>query len=170
MSFFSFLKWTALKRIRKIRPLWYIKYSKKEAREFLKTHFDWQYYNGHHFENRLSTFLHTIYNPQKFNIDNRNWSLAAEARNGLISREEALRIYQTPIEADDDLLNYFNKRLGLTKKEFEEIMKKELKNYKQYSTYKRRFERLRPLFYLLAKSNLVPMSFYIKYTSKTEGA
>ncbi len=170
MTFTSFLKWTLVKRIRKIRPLWYIDYSKEEAREFLKEKFDWRYYGGHHLENRLTAFLHTIYDPRKFGIDNRNWSLAAAARNNLICRREALCVYQTPIEIDDDLIDYFITRLDLTKEEYEKIMQSERKNYKDYQTYKKRFERLRPLFYLLAKSNLVPMSFYIKYTSKTEGA
>ncbi|SVB87449.1 uncharacterized protein METZ01_LOCUS240303 [marine metagenome] len=32
-----------------------------------------------------------------------------------------------------------------------------------YPTYKKRFENLRPLFHLLAKADLVPMSFYLKY-------
>jgi N-acetyl sugar amidotransferase len=170
MTFTSFLKWTLVKRIRKIRPLWYIDYSKEEAREFLKEKFDWRYYGGHHLENRLTAFLHTIYDPRKFGIDNRNWSLAAAARNNLICRREALSIYQTPVEIDDDLIDYFIKRLDLTGEEYEKIMQSERKNYKDYQTYKKRFERLRPLFYLLAKSNLVPMSFYIKYTSKNEGA
>jgi len=169
MSFASFLKWTLVKRIRKIRPLWYINYSKEEAKEFLKEKFDWQYYGGHHLENRLTAFLHKNYNPQKFGIDNRNWSLAATVRNDLICRREALRIYQMPVEIDNDLIDYFIKRLDLTREGYEKIMQLEGKNYKDYRTYKKRFERLRPLFYLLAKSNLVPMSFYIKYTSKTEG-
>jgi hypothetical protein len=29
-------------------------------------------------------------------------------------------------------------------------------------------ERLRPLFYVMYKANLVPKSFYVKYTSKAE--
>ena len=32
-----------------------------------------------------------------------------------------------------------------------------------FKTYKKRFEFLRPLFFLLSKSNLVPTSFYLKY-------
>jgi hypothetical protein len=42
------------------------------------------------------------------------------------------------------------------------------KTFRDYPTYKGRFERLRPLFWMLAEANLVPMSFYIKYTSKGE--
>ena len=35
MTFWRFLKWTLFYRIKKIRPLWYIKYSKEEARTCL---------------------------------------------------------------------------------------------------------------------------------------
>jgi hypothetical protein len=68
------------------------------------------------------------------------------------------------------LIAYFLKRLNLQRDEFNRIMSGEKRTYKHYRTYKHRFEMLRPLFYLLAKANLVPMSFYIKYTSRTEGA
>jgi hypothetical protein len=37
------------------------------------------------------------------------------------------------------------------------------KSWHEYPTYKRRFERMRPLFSVLAKADLVPMSFYLKY-------
>ena len=35
MTFNRFIKWTTFYRIKKIRPLWYIQYSKEEARAFL---------------------------------------------------------------------------------------------------------------------------------------
>lgn len=170
MSFLSFMKWTAVKRIKKIRPLWYIQYSKEEARAFLQTHFGWQYYGGHHLENRLSAFTYSIYKPSKFGIDDRNWSLAAAARNGLMTREEALKIYREPVAGNEELKAYFLKRTGLSTKEYGAVIEGERKTYRDYKTYKKRFERLRPLFYLMVKTHLIPLSFYIKYTSKTEGA
>ncbi|GAB1465738.1 hypothetical protein MASR2M54_12380 [Aliarcobacter cryaerophilus] len=38
-----------------------------------------------------------------------------------------------------------------------------IKIWQEYPTYKKTFELLRPLFKILAKANLVPMSFYLKY-------
>ena len=170
LSFFSFIKWIALKRIKKIRPLWYISYSKEEAREFLQKRFGWQYYGGHHLENRLSAFTYSVFKPQKFGLDDRNWSLAAAARNGLIPRETALATYRQPISGTEELQEYFLKRMKLSAEAYLSAMQGEKKNYKQFKTYKKRFERLRPFFYLLLKAQLIPLSFYIKYTSKTEGA
>lgn len=166
MNFTSFMKWTVVKRIRKIRPLWYIGYSKETSRQFLEKEFCWHYYGGHHLENRITAFHHSYYNPVKFGIDNRNNSLSAAVRAGIIPRADAIRIYSEPPYMEPDLLDYFKKRLGLTNQAFEQIMNLPPKTYKDYPTYKKIFERLRPLFYILAKTNLVPMSFYIKYTSK----
>ncbi len=168
MDFRSFLKWVALKKIKKIRPFWYIKYNKEEARSFLEKEFDWQYYGGHHLENRMTAFWQSYYTPTKFDIDQRNNSLGASCRSGLLSRKEALEEYKTPPHLEGDLVDYFIKRMGLSQDEFEEIMNRTRKTFRDYKTYKRKFERYRPLFYLLAKVNLVPMSFYIKYTSKEE--
>lgn len=167
MDFLSFMKWILVKRIKKIRPYWYINYTKEDAREFLEKEFDWQYYGGHHLENRLIAINHSYYLPNKFGVDLRNLSLAASARSGQIGREEALRRYAEPPHLEDDLLEYFKKRLNLSDEEFERVMSQPPKSFRDYPTYKSLFEKLRPFFYVMAKMNLVPMSFYIKYTSKT---
>ena len=80
MSILSFLKWITFYRIKKIRPLWYIDYSRKEARSILEKEFGWIYYQGHHLENRITAFHHSYYNPRKFNIDQRNNNLSASVR------------------------------------------------------------------------------------------
>jgi N-acetyl sugar amidotransferase len=168
MDFLSFMKWILLYRIKKVRPLWYIKYSKDEARDMLEKEYGWKYYGGHHLENRMTAFNHSVYFPQKFGIDQRNNSLSAAVRNGSMGREEALQEYSKPPFVEPELVEYFTKRLGLSAEEYEATMAGPRKSFRDYKTYKRRFERLRPLFLILAKLNLVPMSFYIKYTSKSE--
>ena len=61
------------------------------------------------------------------------------------------------------MVNYFKKRLDLSDERYGQVMRSEPKSWTDYPTYKKRFERLRPLFFTLAKANLVPMSFYLKY-------
>lgn len=163
LTFGRFLKWALVYRQKFIRPLWYIEYTKEEAQELLRERFGWEYYGGHHLENRATAFLHTIYNPRKFGLDNRNWSLAANVRLGKLPRDEALAIYHTPIVPDPELLAYVKQRLGLSDTEYEALMNGPKRTFRDFRTYKKRFERLRPLFYVLAKANLVPMSFYLKY-------
>jgi N-acetyl sugar amidotransferase len=163
MTFNRFIWWSCFARIQKIRPLWYIEYSKEQAQAFLEKEYDWRYYGGHHLENRMTAFFHGIYAPRKFQADFRNNTLAALARNGLMSREDAWAQYSAPPQIEEELLAYFKKRLALTDEEYERVMAAPPKRWQDYPTYKQRFEALRPLFGVLARRNLVPMSFYLKY-------
>jgi len=164
MTFTQFMKWTLFYRIKKIRPLWYIAYSKEDAKAFLEKEFGWQYYGGHHLENRMTSFFHGIYCPQKFNIDYRNNSLSASVRAMKMNREDALHEYfEEPPYIETELLSYFKKRLDLTDEEYDRIMGSPPRYWYEFPTYKKIFEILRPLFYILMKSDLVPRSFYMKY-------
>lgn len=155
-------------RIRKIRPYWYMQYSKEDARALLEREYGWEYYGGHHLENRITAFAHSVYLPQKFNTDYRNNTLAALARTGIISRDEAWRRYNEPPHIEEELVSYFQKRLGLSENEYKSIMAEPPRSWREFPTYKKRFERFRPLFKILANANLVPMSFYLKYCFPTK--
>jgi N-acetyl sugar amidotransferase len=168
MTFSHFLWWTVFARIRKIRPFWYLQYSKEDARTFLTQEYGWEYYGGHHLENRMTAFLHAIYAPQKFGADFRNNTLSALVRNGRMSREDAWALYNMPPQAEDELVGYFQKRLEITPEEYDRTMAAPPRSWREFPTYKARFERLRPLFKVLAKTNLVPMSFYLKYCFPSE--
>jgi len=163
MTFSRFLKSALFHQVKFIRPLWYLKYAKEEAKAFLAEQFGWCYYGGHHLENRMTAFYHSVYLPQKFGCDMRNNTLAARVRNGTLSRAEAWSEYNAPPRIEDELVSYFKKRLDLSDELFEQVMHAPPNNWTDYPTYKKRFERLRPLFYMLAQANLVPMSFYLKY-------
>ncbi|WP_152021089.1 N-acetyl sugar amidotransferase [Aliarcobacter butzleri] len=163
MTITRFLFWSMFAKIQKIRPFWYIDYNKDDAKKFLEKEYDWKYYGGHHLENRMTAFFHSIYLPQKFNTDMRNNTLSALVRNGKRDRLEAWKEYNTPPHIEKDLLEYFKKRLELSDEEYEKIMARKPKSWTEYPTYKKIFELLRPLFKVLAKANLVPMSFYLKY-------
>ena len=58
------------------------------------------------------------------------------------------------------------KRLGLPQDEFDRLMTQPIRSFHDFRSYKRLFERLRPLFYVLSRMDLIPRSFYVKYTSK----
>lgn len=163
MTFTRFLWSTVARRIRKIRPFWYLAYSKEEARALLEREFGWEYYGGHHLENRMTAFYHTVYLPEKFGADLRNNPLAARVRMGAVSREQAWWEYNQPRHVEVELISYFKKRLDISDAEYAEIMAAPPRSWHEFPTYKKRFERLRPLFLVLARANLVPMSFYLKY-------
>lgn len=163
MTFFNFLKWVAIYKIEKIRPFWYLPYSKEEARKILKDKFDWQDYGGHHLENRSTAFQHSVLGPRKFNLDTRANSLAASVRNKKISRSEALEeLEKTPL-MENQLIDYLMDRLDISNDEFDKIMSESPKTWRDYPTYKKRFERMRPFFKILLDRGLIPESFYMKY-------
>lgn len=166
MTLIKFLYWSLFKNIKKIRPYWYINYSKEEAKKILKEKFDWVDYGGHHLENRMTAFHHSYYTPIKFNLDQRNNTLAARVRSGSLSRNEALKEYSKPPFMEKDLKNYILKRLEIDNDEFVSVFNGPKKYFYDFKTYKKTFELFKPIFYLLAKLNLVPMSFYLKYCFK----
>jgi N-acetyl sugar amidotransferase len=163
LTFFQFMKWVLVYKQKFIRPLWYINYSKAEAKEILKKETGWQDYGGHHLENRSSAFFHLIYQPKRFGIDNRNWTLSARVRSGQLTQEQALANYNSPITEAGELEEYVKKRLGFSDAAYEAAMNGPKHSFRDFKTYKKRFERLRPFFKILADKNLVPRSFYIKY-------
>jgi hypothetical protein len=163
MTFGKFLKSIIFDRVEFIRPFWYLNYRKALAREFLTKLCGWKNYGGHHLENRITSYAHSVYLPQKFNIDRRNCTISADLRNGVISRSDAVQKYNTPPFLEENIISYFKKRLNLSDKIYVEVMKSAPQKWSDYKTYKKRFEKMRPIFKILAKSNLVPMSFYLKY-------
>ncbi len=167
LTFWHFMKWIFVKRIKRIRPFWYINYCKEDAQKYLEEHYGWKNYGGHHLENRISQFRYSWYDYKKFGLDIRNVSLAAAVRSGFKDREEAIQeyFYQEPY-LEEHVLDYVKERLNYTDEDLENILKSEKKRYTDYKTYKKYFRMLKPVFYLCMKANLVAESFYVKYTSK----
>ena len=153
------MKWTLLYRQKFIRPLWYINYSKEEAKKILNKKTGWQYYEGHHLENRSSMFSHTIWLP-RYGTDFRYLALAANVRNKKIERFKALKEMKKPIVESKMLINYLKKRLKLSDLEYKKILSGKKRTWKEFKSYKRRFELLKPIFYIFMKLNLVPVTFY----------
>lgn len=162
----KWLKWTIFDRIKKIRPIYYIDYNKEEIKKMLTEKYDWEYYGGHHQENRTSYFANNYWLPKKFNIDLRLSEFSALVRCGQMTRDEALENIKKDFDFDKSIIEEIKKRLKLSNSDFELIMSAPNKSYRDYKTYKQTFERLRPLFYVMYKMNLIPKSFYLKYTRR----
>jgi hypothetical protein len=117
-------------------------------------------------ENRMAYFTNNYYWPRKFDIDLRQCEFSAFVRNGRMTRAEALREIRQPLTFDMGILEEVKKRLNFTDEEFDRIMALPRKTYRDYRTHKQTFERLRWLFWAMYKLNMVPKSFYLKYTRK----
>jgi len=159
----KWLKWMLINKIKKFRPLYYLDYDKQAAKEFLSKEYGWQWYGGHHMENRSAYFVNNYYLPKKFNIDLRYSEFSALIRAGQLTKTDALVKIKEPKPFDDEILEEILKRVGFSEKEFNEIMQAKPLHYTHYTTYKKTFEKLRPFFYLLYKKGYVTKSFYYKY-------
>lgn len=160
----KWLKWMVFDKIKKVRPLYYLDYHKEQTVQFLTQKYGWQWYGGHHLENRTAAFCYNYYLPKKFGIDLRWCEFAALVRSGQMTREEAFLKLQTPKPFDDSILEELKFRLGLSEEEFSALFQQPLKSFRDYRTYKQVFIRLRPFFYLLLKANYITKTFYDKFT------
>jgi hypothetical protein len=159
----KWIKWMVVNKIKKFRPLYYMDYNKEETKKFLSETYGWQWYGGHHMENRTSYFINNYYLPVKFGIDLRWCEYSALVRSGQMEREVALKKIQEPKPFDKDLLTEIKTRLSFNDDQWEAIMNAPKKHYTDYPTYKSTFERLRPFFYFLYKKGYVTRSFYDKF-------
>lgn len=162
-----FLKYMLVSRVKKIRPLYWIDYQKEPTKEFLSREFGWRWYGGHHLENRFTAFYHSYFLPTRFGVDGRLLGFSALVRSGQMTRGAALEVLQEPPSCDPEIIEMVKKRLGFTDAEFRRVMTQPKHNYREFKTYKPTFERMRPFFYLMYKADLVPKSFYHKYTNPT---
>ena len=164
----KWLKWMIINKIKKIRPLYYCDYDKEQTKKMLHEKYGWQWYGGHHMENKTAYFANNYYLPKKFGIDLRYCELSALVRSGQKAREVALTEIKKEKPFDLKILDEIKKKLNISDDEFDDIMKAPLKSYRDYKTYKQTFERLKPFFWLMYKMHLVTKSFYVKFCNKDE--
>jgi N-acetyl sugar amidotransferase len=137
-TIFQFIRFGYLKKIKMLRPYYYLDYEKRKAQEFLKNEYGWEYYGGHHHENIFTRFAISYWLPKKFGIDKRIITLSALVMNGEISRDQALdELKQDPYNKDEMQYDkeYVLKKLEMTKEEFEECFSRPNKYYYDYPSY-----------------------------------
>jgi len=169
MPLHRFLWWTIGRRLMKIRPLYHLDYRKEETKAMLARDFGWQWYGGHHLENRFTAFFHTYFWPRRWGIDGRLLGHCALVWSGQMERATALAEIERPPAYDPALIEHVRQRLGYTPAEWEGVMTLPKRTYLDYPSYKRIFEWLRPVFWALYRAQRVPKSFYLKYCHPYKG-
>jgi hypothetical protein len=114
----------AIRKIKDVRPFYYLVYNKQDAKAFLIEKFDWKDYGGHHHENLFTKFTMAYWLPGKFGIDKRKINLSAQVLSGKLSREQALDMLKLPFDSETNLQNlkdYTIKKLGIGLDEFNAI-------------------------------------------------
>jgi hypothetical protein len=157
----KWMKWMIL-GIKRVRPLYYVDYQKEAVKKFLHEEFDWNWYSGHHMENSHCAFSHYLL-TYKFHTDLRLVELSALIRSGQMTKAEAIIEMGKPPYFPPGIVEDIKKEYRLTDAEYDEIYNRPPKSYKDYKTYLPTFRLLRPLFWVLYKTDRVTKSFYLKY-------
>ena len=113
-----------VRKVKDIRPYYYLAYKKQDARKMLQERFGWQDYGGHHHENLFTKFAMAYWLPRKFDIDKRRINLSAQVLSGAITREQALAQIDQPFGTEEEmaaLKDYVLKKLDIPKNEFKSI-------------------------------------------------
>jgi N-acetyl sugar amidotransferase len=121
---YSWMYYGFIRKIKVIRPLYYLPYMKKSAKELLKGKYGWIDYGGHHHENIFTKFAISYWLPEKFNIDKRLITYSAQILSNEISRDEALSlISESPFQVDkiDEDITYVIKKLGISRTDFDKV-------------------------------------------------
>jgi N-acetyl sugar amidotransferase len=136
LSLFDWVYFTFIKGIKFFRLLNYEPYDKRKAKQILIDELGWKDYGGKHYESVYTRFFQGYILPTKFGFDKRRAHLSTLICSGQITRDEALREMQNDPYLSEELKlqdkEYVIKKLGLTKREFEEIMALPPKSYKDY--------------------------------------
>ncbi len=124
-----------VKRVRIVSVLNYVDYHKEEAMQLLHEKLGWKYYGGKHHESIYTRFYQGYVLPRKFGIDKRYGHLSDLINAGQLTREEALRAIQDPPYAEDlqrEDLAYVAKKLGLSARQFDEIMQTPRRSFRDF--------------------------------------
>lgn len=143
----------AIKGIKNIRPFHY-GFDRETMEAEMKKLIQWQDYGGKHCENVYTEFVGSWLLPAKFNIDKRIVYLSAQVRSGKLTKAQA-REYLAE-KADFDM-----SKLGDVEDKLMSLVNIRVGDRTKYARYN--FKQYRPLIWILAKLNVVPYTFYVKY-------
>ncbi len=145
LSFTEFILYHYFNRSVTANILDLVPYEKDKAVSILHEELGWRNYGGKHYESKITQFYQAYILPKKFNVDKRRAHLSSLIISEQISRQEAINELEKPLYDDNKLREdkaYFLKKLELTEKEFDDIMKLPVKSHLFYPSYKKKIINL----------------------------
>lgn len=147
-SFLSFREYLFFEKsyVRYLTPLSFMDYNKHEAKAILQKEIDWQDYGTKHHESFITKFYQTYILPNKFGIDKRSAHLSSLICTNQITRESALEELKKPFFKDNneerEAIEYFCKKMELSKEEFNMIMNEPIKSHWEFKSYTKRKQQI----------------------------
>lgn len=150
--------------INNLRPYYYLDYQKKQAQDFLIKNYHWQYYGGHHHENKFTKFIIGYWMPIKFKIDKRKITLSAQVMTGEISREEGLDILKKPAYSPEEMERdkiYIAKKLDINIDKFNSMIAMPNKTIYDYPSFLNLIKKLGKFSKIISSKvyNFIPTTF-----------
>jgi hypothetical protein len=150
-------------KIERPRPLYNSLLSRHERIAVLKKRLNWIDYGEHHGENKWTVFSNYIWMPYVFGLNLRKVFWSAQIRSGIRMKSVAERtvhsvvgIYEKVRGLEEEIAD----RLCL---DLVDVYDRPTRTYRDFSTYKEKFERNKDLFAKMVVEGRVPESFYFKY-------
>ena len=162
-SFWDFLKFSYVKRIKVIPILNYFPYDQEKVGEIITENLGWTYYGGHHHESFYTKWIQSYLLPRKFKVDRRRTEYSALARSGYMTRDEALDEVKDIYPYEEELLKYTVEKLKLTKQEFQKIYDTEPKSFRDYPNNYDWLKYMKPFIYIGMRMGLIDRLLYLKF-------
>lgn len=137
-----YLYYPFIKKMKSVRPLNYLPYSKELALVELQEKVGYKPYGRKHGESRFTKFFQNYYLPVKFNMDKRKPHLSSMILSELITRDQALEELKKPLYEESELRedkHYIAKKLGLTVAQLDEYTHSAGHHYTEYKNWDSRY-------------------------------
>jgi aminotransferase len=142
ISFWQYyFSYPLVRRMRVLRLLNYMPYSKQSALEELER-VGWRSYSHKHGESLFTRFFQNYYLPTRFGYDKRRPHLSSLIMSGQMTREQALADLATPPQSPQEResdIEYFCKKLGIDRDELQVAMAAPLRHYNDFPSWDRRY-------------------------------
>lgn len=167
----SFIYYSFVKRIKYVKPFFYLKYSKQSAKAFLEKTYGWEDYGGHHYENIFTKFIISYWLYEKFGIDKRKISYSAQILSGEMTRGQAMmEIEKIPYNREqiDGDIAYICKKLDISIEEFHMLMQGKNKLFSDYPSYYPLYQSFKKIIFFVLRF-LLPNKPLMAYQMESRG-
>jgi len=127
----------------------YLPYNKDAAMKTLEDELGWKYYGGKHYESTFTKFYQAYVLPVKFGVDKRRAHFSSLICSGQMTRSAAMAALEQELYPEDELRrdrDYVLKKLGLTEREFTDIMNLPVQSHLAYPSSQPAYEFLERAF------------------------
>lgn len=155
IGFLDYYVWyPIINRMRTVRPLNYMPYDKAQALKELELSVGYKPYPRKHGESLFTKLFQNYYLPERFGYDKRRPHLSSLIVSGQMSRDEALVKLSEPLYAPEELqidIDYFCKKLRITRDEFDALMQVPIHHYSDFPNWGGRYRLLKRAQAMVAK-------------------